>query len=317
MDTLTPGTQYTQPQLPDNVFNAGDGSQVSYNGQQYTVKNNGNGTRSFSPYVDTSAYDNLLGTVGNATSNFQTNTVNPAENSAFNDYLNTIKSQPSSVDVYNQQLTAGGVPQLQKTSATLQGQIYNLQDTLSKVKPNIAATTGNSIVTQAQRDGMVTAAETPLNEQLGTLGTAEGRITDAITQGKADALTLTNLNSADQQKLVDAYKDKLTLAESQGAASLQAFTTDISNTLSVTLAKIQRGETVSDTEAANAFELLKIKDQAAADISVNNAKPTTTSDANRYITVGDGAQVYDTQTGQIVANNPKSSTAAAAANPWG
>lgn len=259
-------------------------------------------------------YDTLGSQVKNATSDFVTNTVNPAENSAFNDYLHTVQSQQPSVDFYQQQLDKGGVPALQKTSATLQGQIYNLEDTLKRVEPNVSATTGNSLVTEAQRQGLVTAAQKPLSEQLGTLGTAEGRITDAITQGKADALALTNLNSADQAKIVDAFKTKLSLAQSQGAAALQAFTTDISNTLNVSLAKIARGEKLSDAEAANAFTLLQMKNQAALDIQKANAAPSNNS--SRYITLGDGAMVYDTQTGKMVADNPKNS-AASAANPWG
>lgn len=308
-DNLASGTQYTQNQLPGNLFNISNGDVVNYNGQSYKGTVNGNGTRSFDPYVDTTAYDNLLGTVKNAASTFDTG-LNQNEDNAYNDYLHTVQSQPTSVDFYNQQLNAAGVPQLQKTSSTLQGQIFNLEDTLKRVEPNVTATTGNSLVTDAQRQGLVAAQQKPLNEQLGTLGTAEGRITDAITQGKADALSLTNLNSADQQKLVDAYKEKLTLAQSQGDRALQAFTSDITNTLNVTLAKIQRGEAVSDTEAANAFALLKIKDQAAADISVNAAKPAAADNSNRYISVGDGSEIYDTQTGTIVANNPKTSTAA-------
>lgn len=264
---------------------------------------------------DMAQYDTLGNQVANATSNFATG-LNANENNAFNDYLHTVQAQPSSVDTYNQQLDKAGVPALQKTSATLQGQIYNLQDTLRRVEPNVSATTSNSLVTEAQRQGMVTAQQKPLNDQLGWLGQSEGRITDAITQGKADALQLTNLNSADQAKLLDAYKTKLSLAQSQGTRALQAFTTDISNTLNVSLAKISRGEKLSDTEAANAFQLLQMKQQAALDIQKANSAPTQNDPSKRYVSLGNGTELYDTQTGKIVADNPKSS-GAAAANPWG
>jgi esterase/lipase len=242
------------------------------------------------------AYDNLLTKVQGATSDFAKG-VDATENSAFDDYINVIKSQPTSVDFYNNQLEQAGVPELRKSQSTLQGQIYDLEDTLRRVEPNVTATTGQSLVTESQRQGMVTEKQKPLIQDLGWLGQSLGRVSGAITDATGQALTLTNLNSQDQEKLVQAYKDKLSLATTQGNRALEAFSKDIDNVLNVTLAKIQRQEKVSDSEAANAFELLKLQKTAEYNMQAEAAKSST-----EVVEVGGRKKLIDKKTGAVISD---------------
>ncbi|MHB9161542.1 MAG: hypothetical protein ACYC6W_11770 [Nitrosotalea sp.] len=50
--------QYTQSDLPSNVFNAGNGDVRNYNGQAVRVQVNPNGTRNLSPLGDYTSYQN-------------------------------------------------------------------------------------------------------------------------------------------------------------------------------------------------------------------------------------------------------------------
>lgn len=254
--------------------------------------------------ANTASYDQLLKSLPKAAD--YANQINTGINNDFQTYLDAINKAPKAADTYQANLEAAGIPNLQKTASSLQGQVYSLEDALRAVEGNVAGTTQNSLVTQAQRAGMIEARQKPLQENLGTISTALGRITDAINQGKSDALTLTGLSQQDSKMVLDAYSKKLDIAMTQGAQSLQAFISDTNNVLNTTLAKIHRGEQVSDQEAQNAFELLKLN--KTAELELENAKATADlggDNSKRYITLGDGTQLYDTQTNQIIASNAK------------
>jgi hypothetical protein len=298
------GREYTQTELPSDVFNQGNGANI--NGQTLVV--NSNGTRSFSGGGSGSgSYDQLLASLPKASD--AVTSINANENAAFGDYLNTIKSQPTSVDFYNDQSQKAGIPQLQKTQSTLQGQIYDLEDALRRVEPDVTATTGNSLVTEAQRRGIVNSKSQPLVENLGWLGQSLGRVSSAVSQAKSDVLTLTGLNSQDQAKVVDAYKTRLELATTQGNRALEAFTTDLNTTLDVSLAKIRRGEQLSDIEAANAFELLKLSKQA--EYAMAAQKDQQNQPDNQIVEVGGRKLIIDSKTGKTVRDLGSTSSAAA------
>lgn len=262
------------------------------------------GAKNRSEQQTLSAYDNLATTAKNATSDFA-KTVSTNENAAFDDYLKTIQGMPTSVDFYNKQLEASGVPQMRKTQSTLQGQIYDLEDTLRRVEPDVTANTGNSVVTESQRRGIVTEKQKPLIENLGWLGQSVGRISGAITDATGQAVTLTGLNSQDQAKIVDAFKEKLNLAVKQGDRALSAFTTDINNVLNVTLGKIARQEKISDTEAANAFELLKLQKTAELNMQAENSRTET-----EIIEAGGRKLLIDKKTGKTIQDLGSSSSGA-------
>lgn len=267
--------------------------------------------------ADSAQYDTLASTLPKAT-DFEAGT-NANENQALGDYFGYLNSTTSPLDFYTKTTGAMGLPQLRKTQSSLQGTVYGLEDALRAVEPNVTATTGNSLVTEAQRQGMVTAKQAPIQQNLSTQSTALGRVSDAVTQGNQQALDLTNLNEQGEQKFIDAYKTKLDTAMTQGSQGLQAFINDTNNTLNITLAKIARGEKVSDTDAANAFSLLTLQKTAQSNLSNALAEDAAkgTSNSDRYISLGDGSELYDTSTGQIVANNTKAKTAAPTPNPWG
>ena len=238
-----------------------------------THPSGGGGGGATTPSFDPAAYDNLLKTLPTASD--YVSGVNAKEDSALNDYFGYLNSQETPLSFYTKLSEAQGIPAMRKTQSTLQGQIYDLEDTLRRVEPNITATTGNSLVTEAQRQGMVTAKQKPIIENLGWLGQSLGRVSSAITDATAQALNLTQLQQQGVQQFVDAYKTKLDVAMNQGAQGLQAFMNDTNNVLNVTLAKIHRGEQVSDTEAANAFELLKLQKTAELNMKADAAKTST------------------------------------------
>jgi hypothetical protein len=262
----------------------------NYFDQQYGAQNRASAQNS-------AQYDNLLQTIPKATD--MVSSISNNENSAFNDYLGYLKGQDSPLDFYTKVSDAQGLPQLRKTQSTLQGQIYDLEDTLRRVEPNVTATTGQSIVTEAQRQGMVTEKQKPLIDNLGWLGQSLGRVSGAITEGNQQALNLTQLYQAGTQQFVEAYKTKLDMAMQQGSQALQAFLADNENILNVTLAKIHRGEQVSDQEAQNAFELMKMQTQAKLDLD-NQMKIQSSTPNTEIVEVGGRKVLIDKNTGKTI-----------------
>lgn len=258
---------------------------------------------------NSAAYDSLLSGLPKAGDVAKTASAN--ENSALGDYFGYMKSQPSPLDFYNKAQTDAGIPQMRATQKTLQGQIYDMEDSLRRIEPDVSANTSNSLVTDAQRRGVVQARSLPIQTNLGWQTQSLGRVSSAISDANSQALNLTNLNQQGVSQMADLYKQKLQLATTQGSRALQALSADVSNIVNITLAKLKRGEQVSDQEAQNAFDLLKIQKQADAE-AANKAKDPS----NRYITVGDGSQVYDTSTGKIVATNVKDKAAGGAAETF-
>lgn len=256
---------------------------------QELLKQSGGGSTS------TGSYDTLLTSLPKASD--QVTAINKDIAGYANDYLNYAKNAPTSLDFYTKGLESAGIPQMRKTQSTLQAQIYDLEDTLRKVEPNVAATTQNSIVTEGQRQGMVEARQKPLVENLGWLGQSLGRVSSAIAEGTQQVLDLAQLNNQDQARVIDAYKVRLDTAMQQGSMSLQAFIHDSDNILNVTLAKIKRGEQISDQEAQNAFELLKM--QKEAETRMNEAKFAASQPNNQIIDLGARKVMVDANGNEI------------------
>lgn len=247
----------------------------------------------------TQAYDSLLTSMPKAQDFAQG--LNTGENQAFGDYFKYMSNQQSPLDFYTKMSEAQGIPGLRKTQSTLQGQIYDMEDSLRRIEPDVSANSRNSIVTESQRRGIVGEKQKPLIENLGWLGQSLGRVSNAVTEGNQQALTMTGLNSENTDRIGGVFKTNLELKSSQAARQMTGFTTDMQNFLNVSLAKIQRGEQVSDQEAQQAFDLLKMEKQYNLEYdSQKKLAELGGSDKDRYISVGDKSSLFDTKTQTFV-----------------
>jgi hypothetical protein len=242
--------------------------------------------------------------------------LNTTENDVFSQYMAKQKAQPTSLQIYDQTQQAAGIPELKKSQATLQGQVYSLEDSLRRLEPDIAARSGNSIVTQSQRNGMIDAASKPLQENLGTIGTALGRVSSAISDANKDVTTRVGYQMDDLKAELQPYKDQLTLLSDQNARLMTGFSTDQSNELSILMAKIARNEQISDTEYQTA------KDLALKNMDYENAMKENAAvlnkPENQVVEANGHKYLIDTKTGNRIADlgSTKSPSSAASANPY-
>ena len=115
------------------------------------------------------------------------------EDVALQDYVMAMKAQKKPLDVYTGLETEAGLPALRGTATTLSKEIANIEDVLEGIEPNISARTRESLVTEAQRQGMVRAEKEPLWERLSKFTTNLGRIGDLIGLTSGDIANKTQL----------------------------------------------------------------------------------------------------------------------------
>lgn len=172
-------------------------------------------------------------------------------------YVMALRGQQNPLDVYTKLESEAGLPGMRATASTLREQIGNLEDTIKRVEPNVAATTGNSLVTQSQRSGMIEARQRPLLQDLGTLTTGLGRISQDITAAGEGIGTKTGLFLQGQEQALKPYEVQLTALQDRAARLVTGFTADNQNNLQILMAKWNRSNELSDKETDQAFELLK------------------------------------------------------------
>ena len=108
------------------------------------------------------------------------NKLSETEGAALQDVVMAMKARKSPLEVYTGLEEASGLPQLRGTASTLSKEIANIEDTLESIEPDVAARTRESLVTEAQRRGMVTSQRAPHEKLLGKLSTSLGRVGELI-----------------------------------------------------------------------------------------------------------------------------------------
>lgn len=118
--------------------------------------------------------------------------------------------------------------------------------------------------------------------------------------------TGTQLAQNEENTLLTPYTTEATLLNDRLAREATGYTTEQQNELDSLVSQMNAGVSLSQTQIQQATALATAEKEYQNNLDLQNLKNSaTTSDSNRYITIGDGSQLYDTQTGQIVASNVK------------
>lgn len=174
-------------------------------------------------------------------------------------YIEAMKARAKPMDLYNELETAQGLPQQRKAAQSLREQVYGLEDAIKRVEPTVAGTTRESMVTQAQRERMIAQQKEPMLENLGTISTNLGRIESSIASGEQVLAQKLALVMQGQEQDLEPFKVALQTQQDAAARLQTGFGEDKQTFLNVTLAKIKRGEELTDKERDEAFQLLTIE----------------------------------------------------------
>lgn len=234
----------------------------------------------------------------------QAGNINQGTTSAYGTYAGSMSGLGGAQDPnksYQDLLVQNGIPQLQKTSEGLQGTINDLQSAIQRVRPNVQANTGNSLVTQSQQDSMINNQRQPMDEMLtplsSNLATTENSL-GTQEQNISDQIAAENTNNS----LVNTVgQTGVSVAQDNAARSMTGFTTDQQSLLQGLLQKMSINGTL---DAAEWSTLSTLAEQQQA----YQQQLSTISAQQKYQTVGAGGTLVNTQTGTMV--NPGKLTAA-------
>lgn len=240
-----------------------------------------------------------LGDIGGSALDFATAQEKPIDQ-ALGEYVMTARSQAKPLDIFNQLEQNAQLPQMRKAADSLRGQVYDLEDAIKGVKKNVAARSTQSIVTNAQQAGMVDADSAPLRENLGTIGTALGRVESAIDKAGSDIATKTGLVLQGNQMELDVFKTQMDAYADRAARLMTGFTTDQQNELTILLEKIHRQQSLTDQETQRAFELSKLEKQY--ELERNNFKyQQENSSSTQTVSLGNNkTALIDSKTGKVI-----------------
>jgi len=234
---------------------------------------------------------------------------------ALKQYVMALRGQRQPLDVYGELEQAAGLPGMKATAATLREQIGNLEDTIKRVEPNVNATTKESYVTEAQRAGMIEARQKPLIENLGTLTTGLGRISEGISAASADLGTRMQLYLQGQEQALKPLEIQLAAASEKAARQVTGFTADVQNKLTSLMAEWNRNNELDDQKTEQAFqalqseksyaqELAKMVEQSKLNVSEYQQKKVI--DNKSTGTSGGSAKYYDPNAGKSSTTGLKS-----------
>jgi len=253
-------------------------------------------------------YQELLKTQGGSAGGISLNDVggsavdfakglNASEDEAFNQYVMSLRAQAKPLDIFTSLEQNAGLPEMRKTATTLRGQVGSIEDLLSQVEGDVSATTRDSLVTEAQRRGMVSAKKEPWIERLNKLATSLGRVEQGISAAGADISQRTGLVLQGQQQELEPYKMKIQVMADRSARLMTGFTSDREANLTILMDKLQRERQLDDREWQEASDLAQSK------LEFDQQKELLASKLETQIVERGGRKVLlNMQTGAVVAD---------------
>lgn len=209
----------------------------------------------------------------------------PAEDAALNNIVMNMRSRENPLAMYGRLETESGLPALKESSASLSKEIANTEDYIEQVEPDISARTGQSLVTEAQRRGMVGAARQPWIEKLSKLGIGLSRIESEIGKRVADIATKVGLGIKGQEMELEPLKLQYTTLVDRNARLTSGFSVDRQTKLDSLYDKLNRERQLSDQEWQLANEIAaeerayrRSLESSAAGAGVKNASGMSNAD---------------------------------------
>ena len=177
------------------------------------------------------------------------------EDVALNDLVTRMLGREKPLDIYKRLETEAGLPELKGVSSTLSKEIASIEDYLTQIEPDISARTRESLVTEAQKRGMVAEGRRPFLEKLSTVGTALGRISGRISEAERGIATKTELGLRGQEQDIEPLQLRFQVMTDRNARRLTGFTADRQTKLDVLFDKLNRTRQLSDMEWQEANNL--------------------------------------------------------------
>jgi len=147
---------------------------------------------------------------------------NPTAKIAQADLTNYYKNKNSPIDYYNSAVESLGIPDVRAGVAADRKAIDDTQTLIDAVDPSVTGRTSGSLVTEAQRQGLVTKEKTPLLGSLGKLGGIYGTSSANLSDLMGQASMQGQLGYQGQTDTMAALMQRLDYARYQEEQQRQA-----------------------------------------------------------------------------------------------
>lgn len=210
-----------------------------------------------------------------------------------NDYKSLLGSQPTMAQSAQRIGDSLGLPQLQGNATMLRNTLSNLPSTYS------AATRGTDVNNnQLQRIvGQKSSELAPAVE------TAERSLS-----GAQDNLSrMLGYETADKDRALLPIQARQQLMSEQQARETSGYSQQMQREFDGIIAKMQSGVQLSmqEKDLASRYALSEKQFEQQKQLNQQQHDLSPAAKQDRYVTLGDGATLYDTQTGKVVSENTK------------
>lgn len=289
--------EYTQNQLPTDVFNATDGDIRNFNGQQVRVRNTGRGTRILEPISGSSSSSST--------------TPNPLSgsgdiNSAINEAVARMKEANAPVI----QSLQANIPEVQQKYAQTKQQLEASQQPLEDRYANLL----NSIKSQGEQDvnqqTVITNNELGKRGILGSSTMAQQEIQNATSPIRQKYSALEKDTALSREDALKSLRDEIANLTPSEIADTRAIQNVIAQLQSGAVTSgINLGKDIYSTNLTQNLNEQKLaQDAKIADLD-NAIKQATLKiqqqQADQPISIGSGAAALDPKTGKLIYYNPQ------------
>lgn len=162
-------------------------------------------------------------------------------------------------DIFTKLEEAAGLPEMRGTAKTLSSEIADIEDYLDQIEPDVSARTRESLVTEAQRRGMVSAERKPWIKSLSKLATSLGRIAQQIGISEGRVASLTELMLRGQEMELEPYQLQYSVMVDRNTRLLTGFIQDRELELDKLWDKLKRTRQLDDMEWERANQLADLE----------------------------------------------------------
>lgn len=185
-----------------------------------------------------------------------------------------------------------GLPQLQTNANMLRDTLTNLPGTYSK------ATTGFDVnANQLQR---------VITQKAGELAPAVETSERALNNAQTNLNTRLGYETRDQDRALKPFEVEQSFLSDRLARETSLYSQDNQRELDAIIAKLNSGVQLSEGEKNRAQQLALAEKGYQNELEkIKKSAEYNKASQDRYITLGDGATLYDTLTGKVVSENSK------------
>ncbi len=159
------------------------------------------------------------------------------------------------LDIYSRLEQQVGLPDLRTTAKSLSKEIASTEDILDSIEGSVAGRTRQSLVTESQRQRIISSERLPHEQNLAKLATGLGRVGQQIGLASQGIAAKAGLALQGQQQELEPFQLRYQAIVQRNARYLSSFDSDKETELNSLIMNWQRGNTVSDMDWARMNEL--------------------------------------------------------------